>query len=87
MMWLNGSGRQAGSWDTALFQGRAEERGCFVSWGRGSMGRKHVQGGEETMSGGGAMEAHGYTHARAHTHTHTFMHGEAAIIPATVVYN
>ena len=51
------------------------------------MGRKHVQGGEETMSGGGAMEAHGYTHARAHTHTHTFMHGEAAIIPATVVYN
>ena len=33
------------------------------------------------------MEAHGYTHARAHTHTHTFMHGEAAIIPATVVSN
>ena len=27
-----------------------------MNWGRGSMGRKHAQGGEGTMSGGGAME-------------------------------
>ena len=89
MMWLNGGGRQAGSWDTALFQGRAEERGCSVSWGRGSVGRKHVQGGEETVEEG--QWRHTGTHTRAHTHTHThthtFMHGEAAIIPATVVSN
>lgn len=36
------------------------------------MGRKYVQGGEGTMSGGGAMEQtsrHVGTHARTHTRT------------------